>query len=62
MRRAGVYETVDVPTHDELVACDPVKWPNGEVSPEFYLGGHIYEVTADVAAALTAAGYGAYLT
>lgn len=43
---AGTYTTVVNPTQDELDAAD-----------RYYLGGHIYEVDADEATALTNAGY-----
>lgn len=42
----GSYRTVDYPTQDEIAASAAV-----------YLGGHIYEVSADEASALTNAGY-----
>lgn len=33
-----------------------------EAAANYWLGGHIYELSAPDAAALTAAGYGAYIT
>lgn len=58
----GTYSIVDTPTSDQCDACKVGLWPDGEMRPIFYLGGHIYEVTAAEAADLTAAGLGAYLT
>lgn len=51
LKESGVYTTVDLPEADRIAAADAV-----------YLGGHIYDVDATEAAALTAAGYGAYLS
>ena len=51
IRVGGVYRTVDSPDQITLSAAT-----------EIYLGGHVYTVTATVAAALTAAGYGGYIT
>lgn len=47
----GVYQTISNPT---LLQCD--------AASEVYLGGHDYVVNDTIAAALTAAGYGAYLS
>lgn len=47
----GTYSTVDTPTQDQI-----------DASAVAYLGGHVYEVSADEAAALTAAGYGSGLS
>lgn len=47
----GVYQTIMTPTVDQTLAAT-----------ELYQGGHVYEVSASVAAALTAAGYGACLS
>lgn len=43
----GEYQTIDTPTIAQTVAAT-----------ELYQGGHEYEVSDEVAAALTAAGYG----
>ena len=51
LKTAGVYTTVQTPTVAQCAAADIV-----------YLGGHIYTVSDDEAAALTAAGYGAGLS
>jgi hypothetical protein len=48
---AGVYTTVDTPTQDEI-----------DAAAICYLGGHIYPISAAEATALTAAGYGAYIS
>lgn len=48
---AGVYTTVDNPSQDDIDAAAVA-----------YLGGHIYQITSAEATALTAAGYGAYIT
>ena len=57
LKTGGTYRTVDNPTDAQLAACDTVLWPDGTIRPEYYLGGHVTEVTAAQAAALTAAGY-----
>lgn len=49
IRVAGVYQTVDFPSQALL-----------DTASEVYLGGHVFEVTDTVAAALTAAGYTLY--
>jgi len=46
LRIDGVYRTFDTPTDQDLAAAT-----------EVYLGGHVYDVTPEVADALTAAGY-----
>lgn len=50
VRIGGVYSTVDNP--DQLTLAS---------ATEVYLGGHVYTVTAAVATALIAAGYGSYV-
>lgn len=47
----GAYSTVRFPWLGDLLDADTV-----------YLGGHIYDITADEAVELTAAGYGEYIT
>jgi len=47
----GTYTDVRYPSQTELEEADA-----------YYLGGHEYEVSDAVAAELTAAGYGEYLT
>lgn len=47
----GAYSSVQYPTVDDLAAAAVV-----------YQGGHDYTVSSGEAAALTAAGYGAYLS
>lgn len=47
----GVYSTVDTPSQDQI-----------DAAAVCYLGGHVYSVSSAEAAALTAAGYGAYLS
>lgn len=44
------YQSVHTPTDEQLAAADAV-----------YLGGHYYTIPAEEVAALTAAGYGAYI-
>jgi hypothetical protein len=51
LKIGGTYRTVDTP-YGDLV----------DTATEVYLGGHEYVVSDTVAAALTAAGYGANLT
>lgn len=46
IKEDGVYRTKSYPTQAELEAADA-----------YYLGGHIYEVSAAEATALTAAGF-----
>lgn len=46
LKTGGVYVTVDYPTEDEIDAAD-----------EAYIGGHVYVVDDETAAALEAAGY-----
>lgn len=47
----GTYQTIQEPTIDQTIAAE-----------EVYLGGHEYPLTAAQEAALTAAGYGAYIS
>lgn len=47
----GVYSTVDTPTQDQI-----------DAAAVCYLGGHVYPITSAEAAALTTAGYGAYIS
>lgn len=47
----GTYQTIPNPTQAQC-----------EAATEVYLGGREYEVSSAVATALTAAGYGAYLS
>lgn len=51
LKTGSVYATVPFPTTDEIDAAS-----------EVYLGGHIHTITSAQAAALTTAGYGAYIT
>lgn len=46
LKNDGFYREVVNPTNEEIAAADIA-----------YLGGHIYQVTSDEAAALNAAGY-----
>lgn len=52
---SGVYTTVDNPTQDQIDAA-------GAEGVGHFLGGHVYTISAAVAAALTTAGYGAYVS
>lgn len=54
---AGVWTTVDVPTSDQVSQATPIVDTHGYSVPGAFIGGHEYEVTATVAAELTAAGY-----
>jgi hypothetical protein len=47
----GTYSLVRYPAQTEI-----------EAAKVCYLGGHIYDITDDEATALTAAGYGDYIT
>ena len=51
LKTAGAYTQVQAPTQDDINAADIA-----------YLGGHSYAVDSTEAAALTAAGYGAYIS
>lgn len=46
LKIGGVYQTIDTPSTDQCASAT-----------EVYLGGHIYEVSDDVAIALDEAGY-----
>lgn len=46
LKESGVYSTVDTPDSNRVAAAE-----------EVYLGGHTYQITDAVGAALTAAGY-----
>jgi len=50
LKESGVYRQVDGPSAEEITAAEIT-----------YLGGRVYEVTAEEAAALTAAGYGNWM-
>lgn len=54
LMRAGHYVTVATPNLDELAALVD--------GTTYFLGGHVYTVSATIATLLTADGYGAYLT
>lgn len=56
VRISGTYTTVDNPTSGQLEAA------GNRDGIDFFLGGHIYTISDAVAAALTAAGYGPYIT
>lgn len=47
---SGTYQTVDIPTTDQLTAA-------GTEGVDWFLGGRTYTVTTAVGNALTAAGY-----
>ena len=51
IKTGGTYSTIEYPTQDQLDAAEKV-----------FLGGHVYDVDADTAAELVAAGYGSNLT
>jgi hypothetical protein len=51
---SGVYTTVDY--------ADQLVYEGLEESVDYFLGGHVYEVTDEIAAALIADGYGSDLT
>lgn len=51
LNEGGAYRQVRSPAQTEL-----------EAATAYYLGGHRYEITAAEQAALTAAGYSAYIT
>lgn len=46
----GTYATYDQPNANQVASAT-----------EVYLGGHVYEIDAATATALTTAGYGAYI-
>ena len=51
INEGGAYRQVLYPAQSELEAADG-----------YYLGGHLYEITAAEKTALEASGYGAYIT
>ena len=51
LKSGSSYVTVETPSAEQLQAADIA-----------YIGGHPYPVSVDEAAALTAAGYGSYLS
>jgi hypothetical protein len=51
LNTAGVFATVQYPSDAQIEAADAV-----------YLGGHVHTITAAESDALTAAGYGAYIS
>ncbi len=51
LKTDGVYASVEFPTQDQINAAS-----------EVYLGGHEYTISSSVATALTAAGYGSYIS
>lgn len=50
LRENGIYRQVEMPSAEEITAAERV-----------YLGGHMYRISNDEAAELTAAGYGAFV-
>lgn len=50
LKEAGVWKTVQNPDANRCAAAQRV-----------FLGGHRYEIDADLVSELTAAGYGAYI-
>lgn len=50
LRASGIYTQVEDPAAEAVEAAEAA-----------YLGGHVYEVTDEEAASLTAAGYGDWL-
>ena len=54
VKTAGHYVTRDVLYDGDLVGLTP--------GVDYFLGGHVYVVSPAVATALTADGYGAYVT
>lgn len=57
IRTGGVYRTVSNPSHTELEAADDIRAANGELVKAVFLGGHVHQVTSDIADELAAAGY-----
>lgn len=53
----NTYTTYDSPTQDQIDAAKVVTWPDGSRAPAAYIGGHVYDVTSQEYADLTAAGY-----
>lgn len=50
LKELGIYRQISDPSAEEITAADVV-----------YLGGHVYEITPEEAAALVAAGYGSWI-
>lgn len=57
IRVGGVYQTASPLTQSLINSADDIRWPDGSLAPAVFLGGHVIEVTVDIAAELVAAGY-----
>jgi hypothetical protein len=55
IKQSGTYVQVPTPTHDELVGA-------GTEGTDWFRGGYVYTVSDAVATALTADGFGSYLS
>lgn len=62
IREDGTWSVVDTPTVSRLAAADYIVNAAGERVRGVLLGGHVHTITPAVAAELTAAGYGAYIS
>lgn len=62
IRESGVWSLVSYPLQSRLEAADDIRNSAGEVVKGYFLGGHVHTITAAVAAELTSAGYGSYIT
>lgn len=62
LKIAGTWTVMDLPTTTQINATDRIVNTHGETVPGYLAGGHITPVTPTVAAELTAAGLGAYLS
>lgn len=62
IRESGVWRLVDNPPLSRVATADTITDPTGATVPGVLQGGHVHTITETVAAELTAAGYGGYLT
>lgn len=62
IREGGVWSAVSAPLQSRLEAADTITHPDGYTVPGYFLGGHVHTISDAVAAELTTAGFGAYIT
>ena len=59
----ATWKTAVYPFQGDIGLVDGQGFPNSRVEGvDYFLGGHTYTISSAVAAQLTAAGYGAYIT
>lgn len=62
LKIAGVWTVVDFPSTTQINDADTIVDINGQTVPGYLAGGHVHTVTDAIAAELTEAGYGGYIT